>query len=141
MNPELERDSLVAKKARDYGLLPIIERLDNLPAELSGRPDLAGFGSYELTFRGELVANNESPTAFKTQWVAETREEVEVSKPKPKSTGEQAMNNSINEAVCFFRKACIEYGADKSLDNANMVFEEQKNLFSAIQRALQPATD
>lgn len=139
MNPELEEDSLVAKKVRDYGLLPIIERLDNLPAEITGRPDWVGFGSYELTFRGELVANKEGTTAFKTQWVAETREVVEVSKPK--STGEQAMNNSITEAVCFFRKACIEYGADKSLDNANMVFEEQKNLFSAIRRALQSATD
>lgn len=51
------------------------------------------------------------------------------------------MNDSIIEAVSFFRKACIEYGADKSLDNAALVFEEQKNLFSAIRRALQPATD
>lgn len=51
------------------------------------------------------------------------------------------MNDSIIEAVSFFRKACVEYGADKSLDNANMVFEEQKNLFSAIRQALQPPAE
>lgn len=49
------------------------------------------------------------------------------------------INDSIIEAVSFFRKACIEYGADKSLDNAALVFEEQKNLFSAIQRVVKPA--